>query len=467
MKKLQILLIAYLFLAFRLISFQATAQCGTFEDSPQGEDGLIAHQLYRDEVKSKNLEGAYENWQKAYSIAPAANGKNYLHYSDGRKILKVLFEKATDEAKKKELANQIVKLYDEQIQCYGKNGQEAYLLGRKGYNMFYYYRNYIGADTKEADAAVFETLKATVAKAANGIEDIILVTYASVVVNQFAAEKIDKAGARAIYDELNAIADHNIANNAKTGERFKAAKESMNSTFATIENHIFDCAYFVEKTRPTYEANPDDAKNLEECIRILKRRGCESTEPLLAELEGKYAKYASEENARRKAEWQANNPVAMAGKLKKEGDYAGAIAKYEEAISQTTDPAEQAKYYFGIAQIEYKPNGNYSKAASLARKAAEMKPGWGNPYLLIGDIYAKRSKGCKDDWQTRLAILAAIAKYQKAKSVDASIAEAATKRIRTYSGSKPEKSEGFMRKVTEGQVVKCSCVGESVKVSFK
>jgi len=450
-----------------LVSFQAAAQCGTFEESPQGDDGLIAHQLYRDEVKSKNLEGAYENWQKAYSIAPAANGKNYLHYSDGRKILKVLFDKETDETKKKDLANQIVKLYDEQIQCYGEKGQEAYLLGRKGYNMFYYYRNYVDADSKVADATILETLKTCVTKAGNGIEDIILVPYASVVVNQFAAEKIDKVGARAAYDELNKIADHNIANNAKNGERFKAAKESMNATFASIENHIFDCAYFVDKTRPTYEANPEDPANLEACIRLLKRRGCEATEPLLAELEGKYAKYAAAENARRTAEWQANNPVAMAGKLKKEGNYAGAIAKYEEAISQTTDPAEQAKYYFGIAQIEYKPNGNYSKAASLARKAAEMKPGWGNPYLLIGDIYAKRSKGCKDDWQTRLAILAAIAKYQKAKSIDSAIAEAASKRIRTYSAAKPEKSEGFMRKVTEGQVVKCSCVGESVRVSFK
>lgn len=465
MKVLKNCIIPCLIIALQFTAMNVFAQCGTFVDSGNEQEGLEAHNLYRDAVKAKDFEGAYENWQKAYSIAPAANGKNHLHYSDGRKIMKNKFEKATDDAGKTEAVNMILKLYDQQIECYGQKGQDSYLLGRKAYNMFYYYKKFIG---ENADQQISDILKMTVDKAGNNIEDILLVPYASVTVNLFAAEKVDKAGARAIHKQLNEIADHNIANNAKTADRFTAAKASMNGTFAKIEGHIFDCDYFVAKVRPTYDANPDDPENIEELIRTLKRRGCDASEPLLAELEGKYKKYADAENAKRRAEWQANNPVAMAKKLKDAGDFAGAIAKYQEAIDQAATPEEQAPYYLRIAQIEYSENGNYSKARSLAKKAAGMKSNWGSPYLMLGDIYARMSKRCKDDWNTRLAILAALDKYYKAKSVDPSVEADARKRINTYSAAKPEKQEGFMRGVTAGQVVSCGCgVGESVKVSFK
>lgn len=468
MKKLQILLAATLFLVFSLVSFQAAAQCGTFDDSPEGEDGMVAHTLYRDEVKAKNFEAAYENWRKAYTIAPAANGKNYLHYSDGRKILKALLEKEADAAKKQAYTDEILSLYDQQIQCYGTNGQEGYLLGRKGFDMFYYYRNFIGEDTKVADAAILETLKSCIDKGGNDVEYITLVPYASVVVNQFAAEKLDKAGARAVYDQLNKIADHNIANNAKNAENFKKTKESMNGTFATIEGHIFDCAYFVEKTRPVYEANPDDPANIEACIRKLKRRGCDASEPLLAELEGKYAKYASAENARRKSEFEANNPAHIAKGMYDAGDYKGAITKYEEAISLESDPNKKASILFSIASIQGRKLKSYSTARTTARKAAELRGNWGRPFMLIGDLYASSARNCGDSWNQRLAVLAAIDKYAYARSIDPSVADEASKKIGRYAASKPEKTEGFMRGVKAGQSAKVGCwIGETVKVSFK
>jgi hypothetical protein len=120
MKKRQNLILAGAVAIFSLFSVALSAQCGTFDESPKGEEGLEAHQIYRDAVKAGDLMGAYDNWETAYTIAPAANGKNYLHYADGRKILKVKFEKATDEAKKQALVDRMMKLYDEQIVCYGE-----------------------------------------------------------------------------------------------------------------------------------------------------------------------------------------------------------------------------------------------------------------------------------------------------------------------------------------------------------
>lgn len=464
MKKRQNLMLAGAIAIFSVFSVALSAQCSTFDESPKGEDGLVAHQLYRDAVKAGDLAGAYENWEMAYTIAPAANGKNYLHYADGRKILKIKFDESTDEAEKQKLVDRMMKLYDEQVVCYGEKGQEAYLMGRKAYNVFYFYQAYV----PETDDMLQGTLEKTVKLAGNGIEDIILVPYASVVVNQFANEKMDKTGARAIYDQLNAIADYNIANNAATADRFKQAKEAMNGVFMSIERNIFDCEYFVNKVEPAYRQDADNIEVIENTIRELKRQGCDATVPLMQELEGKYAAWAQKENANRVETFKANNPASVAKKLYDQGDNAGAIAKYQEAADAEMDPKKKAGYLFSIASIQGRKMKKYSTARATALKAAKMRPNWGRPYMLIGDLYASSARSCGNDWNQRLAVLAAIDKYAYGRSIDPSVADEAGSKIGKYAASKPEKKDGFMQGIKAGDKAKVGCwIGETVKVSFK
>jgi len=83
-------------------------------------------------------------------------------------------------------------------------------------------------------------------------------------------------------------------------------------------------------------------------------------------------------------------------------------------------------------------------------------------------MYAATSSRCGEDWDNRMAVIAAIDKYNYAKSIDPSVAEEANEKIRTYNGSLPEKQEGFMRGVQAGQEVRVNCwIGETVKVRFK
>jgi len=463
--KMQLIKSTLFLFAVLAISYTSNAQCGIFTDSPKGQDGMVAHNIYRDAVKAKDYAGALENWKKAFEIAPAANGKNHLHYSDGRKIYKSLLESETDEAKKKAYVNTILSLYDGQITCYGTKGQDVFLRGRKAYDMYYYYTKYLGDDPY---GLIRGELKTTFEKGGNDVEDILLDPYAGVIVNLFTNEKVTKEEARAIYEQLNAVADYNIANNAAKAERFTAAKKSMNQTFAKIENHIFDCEYFKVKMRPEYDAAPNDPVVLENLIRTLKRQGCQESDDFMKELEGKWAKYAAAENASRKAEFEANNPNVMAKKMYDAGDYNGAIAKYEEALTQETDPSKKAGYKFSIASIQGRKMKQYSKARSSALEAASLRPGWGDPYMLIGDLYATSASRCGDDWNNRMAVLAAIEMYQKAKSTDSSVTDDANKKIGRYLDARPAKQEGFMRKVKEGDRESVGCwIGGTVTVKFK
>ena len=456
------------------------AQCKKFNDSPDGDAALKAHSVYRTYLSSIKKAGdlsklskedfqiAFDNWKIAYDAAPAADGQRPSHWRDGRKIYSYMLINETDEAKKKEYFDTILRMYDEEQECYKTKGNPSYALGRKAFDMFYGL-GAEGSKLRSSYDATAEVLAKTIEVGGNNTEYIVLQPYATVVVYQFTNEKMDKETARNIHGKLNEIADHNVANNTKLKAQYESAKAAMNQVFAQIERNIFDCDYFVNKIKPTYPGNEDNAEFLKASITTLKQQGCEAeTSPFLAELEGHWAKYAEEENAKRQAEFEANNPGVMANKLYKEGDYSGAINKYEEALAAETDNEKKAGYYYSIASIQFRKLNNKSAARSSALKAAELRSGWGKPYLMIGDMYASSTRSCGDaPWEQRMVVLAALDKYSYAKRIDSDpeVQEEAGKKIGKYAGQKPDKGDVFMAGYKEGGSYKIGCwIGENVTI---
>ena len=474
MKRIEKMFKAILFFAGILyLAIPANAQCGKFTDAANAEEAETFHVLYRQDAKSKNYDAAIENWEKAFAAAPAADGLRDVHYTDGIKILKDKLKKETDEAKKGELAQRVISLYEGAIACLEAGSIKlpktkaedriAYHLGRQGFDMFY--------ELRTPYSQTRATLESAIEKGGMNTEYIVLDPYARIVVHQFTNEKMTKEESRAAYAKLLEIADHNIANNTKYKAHYESAKGSVEAIFAQIENNIFDCDYFVEKLRPEYEADPDNPDVLKKIVPILKRQGCEAGNPFLDELEGKYAKYAAEENARRQAEFEANNPGMMANKMYKAGDFKGAISKYREALEAETDDDKKAGYYFSIASIQGRKLGQNGQARTNAYNAAKLRPNWGRPYMLIGDLYGKSSRTCGNDGYSRgLVVIAAIDKYRKAKSVDSDpeVAAEANKKINIYNGSLPLKSDVFMRSMQGGKKAKTGCwVGETITVRYQ
>jgi tetratricopeptide (TPR) repeat protein len=151
--------------------------------------------------------------------------------------------------------------------------------------------------------------------------------------------------------------------------------------------------------------------------------------------------------------------------LYEEGKYREALDKYQEAVDETEEADKLADYYFSMASILGRKLKRYSDARSKALKAAQYRSEWGQPYLLIGDLYA--SAKCGNSWNQRLSILAALDKYQYARSIDPGSKSAADRRISNYRNSKPLETEGFMRGLNEGDKVKVGCwIGETVSLRF-
>jgi len=472
MRRLTKFLLATLF-TITAVSLGNT-QCETWIGSPQKEDAENAHSIYRQAIKSKDYKLAFENWKKAYSIAPAADGKRDYHFTDGAQLYLYKFKNETDPEKKKEYKNRALELIDEAIECYkqgtiksSKCSDDAciqkrigYLAGRKAFDMFYSFNTPYVETMKFLDLAI--------AQSGNETEYIVFDPYAIIVVNRIEKDKMEKAEARRIYEELNAIADYNIENNDYLGDYYQQAKDAMNAKFAAIEHLIFDCDFFVEKYKPEYEATPEDVELWKKIVAKLKAQECDPSNPFLVEVESKYKAWATEQNAAKQAEFEANNPSVMAKRLYDEGDFEGAVAKYDEAIEKETDDEKKAGYMFSKASIQFRKLNEYGAARSTAREAAKLRPDWGRPYMLIGDMYGSSARNCGDSWNQRLAILAAMDKYRYAKSVDESVADEANSRLSKYAGSMPSLEDGFQRGIKEGAVVTVGCwIGESVKVRYK
>jgi tetratricopeptide (TPR) repeat protein len=163
-----------------------------------------------------------------------------------------------------------------------------------------------------------------------------------------------------------------------------------------------------------------------------------------------------------------NDPCYLATQLQEEGQFSEAVSQYEQCLESAEDDGVKAEVLYNIAFIQTWELNELEAARSNAKKAASLLPEWGKPYILIGDIYTKMSRGSCDDWDKRLAVLAALDKYEYARSIDPEVADDAGRRISNLSGALPIKEEGFMRKVLAGQSVIVGCgIGEMVKVRFQ
>lgn len=467
MKKLLIV-----FLVALIANVDSFGQCKTWNDSPQKEEGENSHSIYRPMVRNEKYEQALPHWQKAFDIAPAADGKRDYHYMDGIAIYKHFFNKETDAAKKEEYKQKILELYQGAIDCYEArviqvrdcddlcyNALIGKIYGRMGYDMFYTLQAPY-EDTKKAMEKAIEYV-------GKGVEYIVLEPLAYITVADFQAGKISADETRKVHDQLIEIADYNIEVDQEFGEYYDVTKQRFLAYFKPIENQIFDCAYFKTKLSPLYEENPTDFDNLKYIISVLKKQGCEESDEFLAKLEKEYSVLAAEYNAERLAELEAKNPAYAAKKRYDEGNFEEAAVKYLEAAEAEEDVEKKGGYYFSLASIQFRNLKQYSEARNNALKAAQYRPDWGRPYMLIGDMYATSSRSCGDAWNQRLAVLAAIDKYAKAKSVDNSVAQEASSRIARYSASRPDKEDAFMRGFSDGSSTKVGCwIGETVRLNF-
>ncbi|MBK7475942.1 MAG: hypothetical protein IPI11_07975 [Haliscomenobacter sp.] len=143
----------------------------------------------------------------------------------------------------------------------------------------------------------------------------------------------------------------------------------------------------------------------------------------------------------------------------READYDCAIEGFEKAADQSADAAKKGQYLLLIAKIYYTSLKNFSQARKYALRAAGAKPNWGEPFILIGRMYASSGPICGPGrgWDSQIVVWPAVDMWARAKSVDPSCAPEANKWISRYSQYMPSVEDIFQRNLKVGDRFYVGC----------
>ena len=391
--------------------------------------------LYRDQVKAGNFEEAYAMWSIAFRLAPKSDGKKTYHYDDGIKIFKYFYEKETDLDKKMMWVDSVKYLYDRREKCFG-NGD--YLAAREGFDLYYTFNQNMDKQY------IFNKFK----QSANGLGEKLpyfaINPFTKLVVDLMGDSKIEMTEANK-YAML--ILDAIKYGNANCGDKCDTWEIINNYAPVRLEAlegyaGFYDCDYYYNKYYPEFEANKADCEIIEKVGIRLKRGGCD--------LEGEAIQAlttAFKANCKSAVPATAKGPLSEAFALYREGKYREAVVKFDEYFTTETDKEKLAKYQLLVAKIYYRDLKNYPKARTYAKTAASNKANWGEPYILIGKLYASSGPICGPGtgWDSQIVTWPAIDKWNYAKKIDPNVSAEAKKLINTYRKYMPDVSDIFSR----------------------
>jgi len=404
--------------------------------------------LYRESFKqwkasdytSPAVDHAYRYWKKVFASCPSATENIYV---DGVKMLDYYISQTKDPKRRQTLIDSMMLVYDTRIELFPLHyqtgePQKGAILARKGVDLYQL--------DPSAYVQVYGILKESITLDKAQTSAPVYVYYFRAATKMAQKGEIDTATVVDIYDQISEYIEINLKRaKSVNNEGEIAVYESIQGNIESTFEPFATCRDLVKIYQVKFDKTPEDVELLKKITKILDKRRCQE-EPLFFDATvNLYKLEPTPESA------------YLIGKLYlKQERYSEAIP-YMENATNMEDKDRVADAYIFLAQA-YKALGNFSKARSVALKGIELRPGWGEPYIFIGDLYAISASDCGDnDLTKKVAYWAAIDKYYKAKQVDPSLADEVDKRIRTYSVYFPATEVLFFYNMNEGDSYTVGC----------
>jgi tetratricopeptide (TPR) repeat protein len=426
---------------------EGTTGVGRYGNTPEDSITCVMNiSLYREffkqwkatNYKSETINDAIGPWRWVFLNCPKGTQNTYI---DGVKIVSFLIENTSDAELKNKYVDTLMMVYDQRIEYFGKEG---YVLGRKGVDLI----NYRPEDFDKA----YETFKRSVELEGNNSSGPVLVFYFQSAVSMVREGKADTAIIFDSYDIISNIIDYNL-NKYKDNAKERGNWEIVQGNVELRLEPFATCKDIIAIYRKKFEQSPENIDLLKKISDLLDKKSCQE-DPLYFDVTTKlYDLEPTPESA------------YMIGKmLLKEEKFSEAINYFKESEGMQDSTLLQKAYKY-IAEA-YRGLKNYPSSRTYALKAASLNSGDGEPYLLIGDLYAASASDCGDnELTTRVAYWVAVDKYYRAKQVDPSIAEIADKRIASYSIYFPSMETIFFYGFHEGDSYTVECwINETTKV---
>ncbi|MGB0176020.1 MAG: hypothetical protein ACPF9D_02565 [Owenweeksia sp.] len=466
MKKLVWILIA-------VIGVSATTQA----QSKWGEDSIKCREnlyIYYELAKGKNYTDAYDGWKYVFDNCPASSKNNVIY---GPYIVEAKIKASNDEAKKAEFKQLLMDVYDKRVELYPED--EAYVLERKGLDMLQHYPDSTFKAYKtfkralelsnEHSAAFYNAYFIAAARLFNDkvfdIADVFQaynvvqegLEYNNNVLNRQIKEYKDK-------EEAGTISDKEMKELEKA-ERELERFDDVASNNEKVLGPIATCDKLsIIYNNETFEANKADAVWLRRASKMLAKEREDDGETTDCTDNPIFIKVAE---ALYNLEPSASAARSMAIKAFKNGDYSKAAGYFKEAADQEVDPKKSSADYLRIAVANQK-TGRLSDAKAAALKAASLRKGWGDPYIVLATIYAQADGTCGANvFEKKAVYWAAIDKLQYARSIDAGASGKANRLIAVYKQQLPDKGISFQLGHEQGEKFTVGCwIGETITADW-
>ena len=421
------------------------------------EDCETDYSLYREYISHwkqakynpKNInQQMITSWRNVYNNCPSLRQNTYL---DGVTIMTYAFIRPEKNAEiKDKYVDTLIMIYDKRAEYFpnGKNGsQVGNIMGRKGIDIFTW------APHRYEEA--YNALKQAIELDGNNSNYAFINTYFTTVITMVKNGKLEESAILDEYDRLSGIVDYNIKVNTEMAN--EKVLNNFNETKANLDLAVqpyANCEDLVRIYQPKFDANPNDVELLTKIAQVLEKRKCDDSELYLAVAVNLHKVNPSPESA-----------YLIGKKYLAEKDYNQA-PKYllESTKSENTDWAHQSYIY--LAQI-MNMNKNYEQGRTYARRAYELDKSNGEPFIIIGQLYAASAKDCgTGDFYSKTAFWAAVDQFEKAKSIDPSLKDKANELINAYVHYFPTIESIFFNGFEEGQdfTIEGCWINETTKV---
>lgn len=421
-----------------------TLSFGKAQAQSYGTDSLTCSEklsVFYEFYKAKNYADAYKPWKWTFDNCPASSKNIYII---GPRLMnaKLKANKSNPDVVNG-LVDTLLMVWDARDKYFP--GQLSYVQSEKADILMKYRKN-------ESFPEAYALLKASVEAEGNESGAADLFNYVKASAMMFNADSVDKLELIDIYQTTMGHIDYNLEyGEEKYMKYYEQAQQGINSMLGPL----FECEDLIPLFEENYDSYATDQYRLSRVASLLERKECTDSDL--------YFKVS--------AQMFSLNPgvesgIAMGNMSMTREEWNKAVQYYQLAASRDTNANRRSETHLKIAQA-YQKTGQRASARTFALKAANDRTGWGDPFILIGDLYAS-TKGCgTNELEVKSVYWAALDKYYYAKSIDPSAAEKANQRINTYTQYAPDYTTAFNFGKHEASSVQVGCwINESATVRF-
>lgn len=446
MKNLKSLLVAAFSIAAMAVSAQdfSSPAFAKYGDTPEErKENITLYNFYKDAYVNRNWAEATRMYPEVVAKCPKASVNIYIY---GATAYKGRIAAEKDAAKKAELVDSLLHVYDQRMEFFGDHAKfgikTTYPLKAREYLTYKY----------DDRAGVRDIMtKAVEACGAEADPEFIVLAFSELVEDYKTFMEVEADVILDTYEKYEPM----VATDEK-------AKGDLEALFG--QSGAAKCENLEKLFRSKLEAAPEDQALLERAFGLMSRaKDCGENEFYIEVAEKQHAVKPS-----------AATADFLANVFQNRGDNQKALKYINDVLGNTTDPIELSKLYSRIAGLEIAQN-NYSEAAKAAKTAREHNPENGLAYFFLAQAYAATTGGCQGIdknavYWAAYDLMSQASKLMEADTEMQNIVEVANKMMGAYRGGFPTAEDGFFNdlKAGQGYTVKCGlAAGTSTTVRFK